>query len=71
MEQPRTVNRLVYDGIPLLPVDRDVPVSKALWHVPGGTRATTQELIDRANKRGVQVDLVTTKGMDSRTESLN
>jgi len=43
--------RLYYDGIML------VPAGKGRWHVPGGQIASTCNLVTRANRQGVTVQL--------------
>lgn len=58
MNQPPQ-QRLVYNGIDLIPVTRPLsnkPTYK--WHVPGGAIMTTGELIDLAKIRNVVVKII-------------
>ena len=66
---PRVHYRLLYDGIELLPVAR--VGLRDLWHLPGGKMATTNDLIRRADKCGVQVSKLSILGLDREIEPLN
>jgi len=58
MNQP-PVQRLVYNGIDLIPFERplsDKPTYK--WHIPGGAIMTTGELCDLAKLRNVVVKII-------------
>lgn len=65
-QAPRTRHRLLFGSMELIPVG-----STELWYVPGGGTATTKELIRRAEKRGIQVSRLTTRGLNRKLETLN
>jgi len=53
------VQRLVYNGIDLIPVT--LPLSSKptyRWHIPGGAIMTTGELIDLAKIRNVVIKII-------------
>lgn len=54
----RRHRRLHYGDIKLVPVDFGLESYRPdAWHLPGGTQATTSELVSLANKRGITVRL--------------
>ncbi len=70
---PREKFRLVYDGIELLPVSPDDarPLQKRKWYLPGGKVATTHDLVELADQRGIQAQLLTINGIARSYENLN
>jgi len=64
--------RLIYDGIELVLSRKNLQDSffdantTARWALPGGTLATTNQLVSRANARGKQVQLLTIAGSKRR-----
>lgn len=69
--------RLVYDGIPLVPVaDRDyypydLPRNADKWHVPGRLIMSTDALLQLADRLAVSVKLVEHDGEGIQTTRLN
>lgn len=50
---PAPCRRLIFGGVPLLPVEN----LRSLWHVPGGRVMDTQDIMTLGRKRGIHVFL--------------
>lgn len=74
-QAPTTRRRLIYDGIELVMSDDTGEIfcltTDALWCLPGGEVASTNELVRRATQRGVLVQLATIKGLSRELVPLN
>jgi hypothetical protein len=73
-QAPRTIYRLIYDGIELVLSRKNGPLicatTDARWALPGMTIATTNQLVSRANSRGVRVQLLTIDGINRKLQLL-